>query len=85
MTFFTKNPYLNFFFFFFLGGGDYYESKFKIKYCFLAVGEVGGGEGKLVIFFHKESKSKKKNWGGGGGARWMDRRTGPNLFAPSTS
>ena len=22
---------------------------------------------------------------GGGGGRWMDRRTGPNQFAPSTS
>ena len=45
-------------------------------------------------FFHKESKSKKKNLGGGGGegvrgdggrGRWMDRRTSPNQFAPSTS
>ena len=45
-------------------------------------------------FFHKESKSKKKFFfffflgGGGGGGRaggrWMDRRTGPHLFAPST-
>ena len=41
-------------------------------------------------FFHKESKSKKKMFfffGGGGGegagGRWMDRRTGPNQFAPS--
>ena len=57
-------------------------------------GAGGGGLG-LVIFFHKESKSKKKNffffWRGGGGeagwgrGRWMDRRTGPNQFAPSTS
>ena len=49
-------------------------------------------------FFHKESKSKNKIGGGGGGwgrgegegggwgrGRWMDRRTGPNQFAPSTS
>ena len=47
-----------------------------------------------MIFFHKESKSKKKLFLGGGGrgceagwgmGRWMDRRTGPNQFAPSTS
>ena len=43
--------------------------------------------------FHKESKSKKNffgggGWMGGGGGwrgRWMDRRTGPNQFASSTS
>ena len=54
-------------------------------------GEGGGG--------HKESKAKR-NWGGGGGGgkvwwgEWgwgevyvdgLDRRTGPNQFAPSTS
>ena len=47
-----------------------------------------------MIFFYKESKSKKKTFfffGGGGGeagwgrGRWMDRRTGPNQIAPSTS
>ena len=54
-------------------------------------GERGQGRGLgLVIFFHKESKSKKKFRGVGGEAvwgrgRWMDRRTGPNQFAPSTS
>ena len=62
--------------------------------------ESGGGgvrgRGARVsdFFFHKESKSKKKLFffGGGGGfeagwgrGRWMDRRTGPNQFAPSTS
>ena len=46
-------------------------------------------------FFQTESKSKKKTLGGGGdgghvgkgvgGGRWMDRQTGPNQFAPSTS
>ena len=45
-----------------------------------------------MIFFHKQSKSKKKSFWGGAGAGWgggrgrlMDRRTGPNHFAPSTS
>ena len=49
-----------------------------------------------MIFFHKESKSKKKKYlgggggsglgvRGGGGGRWMDSRTGPYQFAPSTS
>ena len=46
-------------------------------------------------FFHTESKCKKKKFKGGGrgwvgagawgGGRWMDRRTGSNQFAPSTS
>ena len=60
----------------------------------------GGGRGASVSdFFHKESKSTKKKkffffflgGGGGGGGeggrggRCMDRRTGPNQFAPSTS
>ena len=50
-------------------------------------------------FFHTESKSKIFFFLGGGGVggvggwrvwgegrgRWMDRRTGPNQFAPSTS
>ena len=59
-----------------------------------------GGRGlELVIFFHKESKSKKNFFFGGEGGgvgdgdgelgegrgRWMDRRTGPNQFTPSTS
>ena len=53
-----------------------------------------------MIFFYKESKSKKgkkntfsyffffgggRGAGGGGRGRWMNRRTGPNQFAPSTS
>ena len=57
-----------------------------------AGGEVGlGGRWGLecVNLFYKESKSKKKFFlaggGGGGGGRWMDRRTGPNQFATSTS
>ena len=48
----------------------------------------------MNCFFHKESKSKIFFffWGGGGGVvlgggwgGWMDSRTGPNQFAPSTS
>ena len=38
-------------------------------------------------FFNKESKSRRGGgvkWGGGRG-KWMDRRTGPKQFAPSTS
>ena len=58
---------------------------------------AGGGGVEEVNFFNKESKTylrKKKKiffcvceWGGGGGkrGRWIDRRTGPNQFAPSTS
>ena len=47
-----------------------------------------------MIFFHKGSKLKKYIfffWGGGGvgwddgGGGGVDRRTGPNQFAPSTS
>ena len=48
-----------------------------------------------MIFFHIESKSKIKLFfwrggvwrgeGAGVGVRWMDGRTGPNQFAPSTS
>ena len=59
-------------------------------------GREGGGARVSDFCFHKESESKKKNaffWGGGwdegaggrGRGRWMDRRTGPNQFAPSTS
>ena len=45
----------------------------------------------MNCFFYKESKSEKKIFflegggGGGGGWRWLDRQTGLNQFAPSTS
>ena len=61
----------------------------NLKQFFLACVCVWGG----VIFFTKNPNLKKKlgeggGEGGGGGrgrCRWMDRRTGPNQFAPSTS
>ena len=46
---------------------------------------------RVSEFFYKESKSKKKKNSIGGGEMvagwgiWMDRGTGPNQFAPSTS
>ena len=46
---------------------------------------------RVIDFIHKNSKTKKKKnlgggggWGLAGGGRWVDRRTGPNQFAPST-
>ena len=53
---------------------------------------MGGGL-EYVNFFHTDSKSKKKFFlggggggsGGGSGDRLMDRLTGQNQFAPSTS
>ena len=45
---------------------------------------MGGGASVSEFFFLKESKLG--DWGGVlGRGRWMDRRTGPNQFAPSTS
>ena len=42
-----------------------------------------------MIIFTKNQNLKKKSgrrgMGGGGRGRWMDRRTGPNQSAPSTS
>ena len=56
-------------------------------------GGGGGGRGARVSkFFPQRIQIKNKRifvgWGGGGsavGGRWMDRQTGPNQFAPSTS
>ena len=48
----------------------------------------GGGARVCEFFFTQNPNLKKKFWvgvGGGGGGRWMDRRTGPNQLAPSTS
>ena len=78
-------------FFFFGGGGGgggsvivfffYKESKSKKNFFFFGGG--GGVEGGLArvneFFSTKNPNLKKKNWRG----RWMDRRTGPNQFAPS--
>ena len=70
----------------------YYESEFKMNFFFWG-GEGGGwgeraaGELEQVIFSIKNPNlERKNNWGWVGEKdRWMDRRTGPNQFAPSTS
>ena len=50
---------------------------------------MGGGARVSEFFFTKTQNLKKIFfWGGGGlggGCIWMDRRTGPNQFAPSIS
>ena len=53
----------------------------------------GRGEARVSEFFFHRIQMLKKIFGGEGGmgvkgrdgGRWMDRRTGPNQFAPSTS
>ena len=46
------------------------------------------GGARVSDFFSNKCKSKKKKFfleGGEGRGRWVDSRTGPNQFVPSTS
>ena len=75
-----------------------FKIKNKNNIFFLAGEGGGGGKARVSDFFTKNPNLKRKFfffWGGGGGrglggvrrgrGTWMDRQTGPNQFAPSTS